>query len=59
VAPRRFERHTLEHGGYHASFDLGDVDKDGDLDIVTGTFQSDPREGAPFVEVWLNQGRSR
>ncbi len=59
VAPGRFRRHTLEKGGYHASIDLGDVDGDADLDIVTGTFQADPGPGAEFVEVWLNQGRAR
>jgi hypothetical protein len=59
VARGRFERRTLECCGYHASMDLGDVDQDGDLDIVTGTFQADPGPGAEFVEVWLNQGRPR
>ena len=59
VAGRRFERHTLERGGYHASIDVGDIDRDGDIDIVTGTFQADQQPTGTFVEVWENLARRK
>jgi len=37
--------------------DLGDVDRDGDLDAVVANFA--PFGGAPASEVWLNDGRGR
>ncbi|MGH9308377.1 MAG: FG-GAP repeat domain-containing protein, partial [Vicinamibacterales bacterium] len=55
--PRVFARHTIELGfPRHASVDAADVDGDGDIDIVAGNF-SVGRADAPWVNVWINQGR--
>jgi len=59
VAGGQFVCHTLETGGYHASLDLGDVDGDGDPDIVIGNFQVDQQRTDAWVEVWENQRPSR
>jgi hypothetical protein len=56
--PGVFVRHTIEMGTpRHASIDLGDVDDDGDIDIVAGNFSVGPRAGG-WVDVWIN-GRER
>jgi FG-GAP-like repeat len=51
-----FVRHTIEMGfPRYASLDLGDIDGDGDTDIVTGTLLLDELK-RPWVEVWSNEG---
>jgi hypothetical protein len=52
TAAGRFERHVLETGlPRHATLDAGDFDKDGDIDIVVGNFNT-PGQGT--VEIFEN-----
>jgi hypothetical protein len=49
-----FERHTLEAGiPTHATLDIGDIDGDGDIDLVVGNFVSGSSKAAP-IDVWEN-----
>jgi FG-GAP-like repeat len=54
-----FERRTLERKPpRHATLDLADVDSDGDLDILVGTFATEKQEG-PWIELWENRRRGQ
>jgi hypothetical protein len=50
-----FERHTLAMGSpRHTTLDVGDIDADGDVDLVVGVMSPDSKERR-WVDVWKNQ----
>ena len=52
--PGTFARHTIEMGmPRHATLDIGDIDGDGDVDIVVGNFSID-KSTAAWVDLWTN-----
>jgi hypothetical protein len=54
TTPGTFARHTIEMGfPRHGTLDLGDIDRDGDVDIVVGNFSIGPAVKA-WVDVWVN-----
>ena len=51
-----FVRHTIERGfPRHATLDVGDIDGDGDADLVVGNFFLTDKRSAMSVDVWTNQ----
>jgi hypothetical protein len=56
---RTFVRHTIELGvPRHATLDTGDIDGDGDMDIVVGNMSVD-RPSSGWIDVWVNQRKPR
>jgi hypothetical protein len=56
--PGTFVRHTIEMGSpRHATLEVGDIDGDGDIDVVVGNFSIE-KPIPVWVDVWENQ-RSR
>ena len=52
-----FVKHTIEMGfPRHATLDAGDIDGDGDIDLVVGNFAAN-RPVPAWVEVWENQSK--
>jgi hypothetical protein len=58
VKPGVFERRTLERKPpRYASLDLADVEGDGDLDILVGTFAT-ANVDVPWMELWENRRKT-
>ncbi len=66
VRPKQFRLHTLEKGTLtHVTLDLGDYDRDGDVDLLVGNFvgftfgQADTGyKTDAWVELWENQAKN-
>jgi hypothetical protein len=58
--PGQFTRHSLEESPYgHMAIELGDFDRDGDLDLAVGNYGRQPPGDMNWLEVWENQGSLR
>lgn len=56
VRPGEFRRHAIETGGcLHAAFELADLDGDGDVDIVMGSFHERGDLNQPAATIWWNE----
>jgi hypothetical protein len=52
--PLEFVKHTIQMGfPRSATLDVGDIDSDGDIDIVTGNFAAN-RAVSSWIDVWSN-----
>jgi hypothetical protein len=59
TSPGTFARHTIEMGfPRHATLATGDIDADGDIDIVAGNFSIGKATGG-WVDVWINELKKR
>ncbi|MCO6458680.1 MAG: VCBS repeat-containing protein [Pirellulaceae bacterium] len=57
-SPGQFVRHALEQSPHgHMALELGDFDGDGDLDLATGSYGSQPPQDPQWLTVWENLGQ--